>query len=167
MSFSTIANYGGKQANNTAYIKTFNLGVPQQLWTVFQLTDPDNALVIKPIEGLSNLYIPNNIYIGGSIITTSDMNIKENIKEIDEEETEKLMKLEGKKYNYKDDETNKSHYGFIAQEVEKYYPELVVEGIHNSEKVKCINYLEMIPLLVNKIKEMQKEIDNLKEHIGK
>jgi hypothetical protein len=76
-----------------------------------------------------------------------------------------------KKYTYKDDQKKKLHYGFIAQEVEEYFPALVntVSTTVNDEEVtiKSVNYLEMVPLLLLKIKDLQKQIDSLVAIIGK
>jgi hypothetical protein len=68
--------------------------------------------------------------------------------------------LQKKRFEFKKD--NKKHYGFIAQDIEKIYPELVN---NNEVGYKTVNYIELIPLLLSKIKDMQKEIDNLKEHL--
>ncbi len=50
--------------------------------------------------------------------------------------------------------------GFIAQELEKVFPEAVYTTI---EGTKAIAYGEIIPLLVEAIKEQQSEIDELKQ----
>ncbi|WP_455587060.1 tail fiber domain-containing protein [Bacteroides sp.] len=50
--------------------------------------------------------------------------------------------------------------GFIAQELEKIFPEAVYT---TTEGTKAIAYSEIIPLLVEAIKEQQKEIDELKQ----
>ena len=52
----------------------------------------------------------------------------------------------------------KPHYGLVASELKKILPELVYEG-QNGEL--CINYIEMIPLLVESIKELKTEITAL------
>jgi hypothetical protein len=46
-----------------------------------------------------------------------------------------------------------THYGFIANEIETEYPELIEikPDIKASCKIKSVNYLEIIPLLVHKI----------------
>ncbi len=50
---------------------------------------------------------------------------------------------------------------------EKEFPELVsIKPDKNLANIKAINYLEIIPLLVNKIQIMQKEIDELKEKMS-
>jgi hypothetical protein len=166
MSLSLIPNYGAKDANNTASVKTFNIGFPPQLWRPILLPSSSNIVVITPISGYSNLYIPGNIYVGDSIITISDISVKTNIEKIDDSDIDNIMKLEPKKYNLITNK-DKTHYGFIAQELEQIYPELVTNGILSTESneevsIKSVNYLEMIPLLVNKIQKMQKEIDELK-----
>ena len=52
----------------------------------------------------------------------------------------------------------KPHYGLVASELREVLPELVYEG-QNGEL--CINYIEMIPLLVESIKELKAEITAL------
>ena len=55
-------------------------------------------------------------------------------------------------------------YGYDARSL---YPELIeIKPDNNYSKIKAINYLEIIPLLVNKIQIMQKEIDELKEKMN-
>ena len=68
---------------------------------------------------------------------------------------------------FKSDVLKKTHYGFIAQEFEEHFPELVTAKVDKDiANLKAINYLEMIPLLVHQIQKMQKEIDDLKEQIN-
>ena len=52
----------------------------------------------------------------------------------------------------------KPHYGLVATELREVMPELVYEG-QNGEL--CINYIEMIPLLVESVKELKAEIATL------
>ena len=49
--------------------------------------------------------------------------------------------------------------GFIAQEVEKIIPELVKT---DSEGMKSVDYISVIPVLVEALKNQQKQIDELK-----
>ena len=51
------------------------------------------------------------------------------------------------------------HYGLIAQELKEEYPSLVYE---NEQGDLSINYIEMIPLLVQSIQELTVEINRLK-----
>ena len=52
----------------------------------------------------------------------------------------------------------------MAQDLEQYYPELVDTSDDN---IKSVNYVELIPLLIGKMKKMQLEIDNLKDMMSK
>jgi hypothetical protein len=54
----------------------------------------------------------------------------------------------------------------MADEIEKILPELV--SINTSKnKLKSIDYIGLIPVLVNAIVEQQKEIDQLKKEMKK
>jgi hypothetical protein len=71
-----------------------------------------------------------------------------------------ILKLNPKQYNYKED--SKLHYGLIAENVEKIYPNLVS---NQNDSGKSLNYLEIVPLLVNKIKDLQNQIKYLQNQI--
>lgn len=58
---------------------------------------------------------------------------------------------------------SKAHYGFVAQELREVYPDLVYE---NAQGELSINYIEMIPLLVQSIQELAMEVNNLKSNKG-
>jgi hypothetical protein len=88
------------------------------------------------------------------------------------------MKLKPSQFTFKSDKAKQVHYGFIAQEFEEHFPELVtikpISNLNpnmspsknpitaNSQNIKAINYLEILPLLVHKVQSMQQEIDDLK-----
>jgi hypothetical protein len=91
------------------------------------------------------------------------LDFKENIQNISQEKYNNLSKIEPKLYRFKDDSTKKEHYGVIAQELEPFFPELISE----KDSKKHVNYLELIPLLIGKMKLMQEEIDELKKIIKK
>ena len=50
--------------------------------------------------------------------------------------------------------------------LEKIFPELVTAH-HNEKKYKSIDYIGLIPVLMNALIEQQKEIDHLKKRIKK
>ncbi len=65
---------------------------------------------------------------------------------------------------YKEREfSDKKQFGFIAQEVEKVFPNLVKTD-ENGEK--AVNYIEIIPLLLEAYKHQQKEIEELRSLIN-
>jgi hypothetical protein len=160
------ANYNGKQPNNTAYIKNFVYGIPANLWKVLSYTKSDGTSesVITPSSpNFSNLYIPGDLFVDGNIVNPSDINLKQNIEAINIATTNKIMDLKPSSFTFKDDSSNNIHYGFVAQDLENEYPELIqTKPDSKYSKIKAINYLEIIPLLVNKIQLMQQEIDILK-----
>ena len=53
----------------------------------------------------------------------------------------------------------KQHYGLDAEQLSEVYPDLVYE---NEDGTKSINYVEMVPLLVQAIKELSSELTELK-----
>ena len=65
-------------------------------------------------------------------------------------------------FNFKSDESQKKHFGFIAQDMEKIFPDLVSD---EQMGYKTVNYIELIPLMLSKMKQMQTEIDSLKEKL--
>ena len=164
-----MANYGGRQPNSTAYIKNFVLGTPSALWVKVEYPT-SNGVTIEALTPSSitydNVVIPGDLYVNGSIINPSDVYLKENINNIDISLSNKLLNLKPSEFTFKADKTQKKHYGFIAQDFEIEYPELIAAKPDNNIKnLKSINYLEIIPLLVSKIQEMQREIDTLKKSI--
>jgi len=55
-----------------------------------------------------------------------------------------------------------THYGFVAQEVQKVLPNIVYE---NQDGYLSVNYIELIPLLIQSAKEFQIENKELKDRI--
>jgi hypothetical protein len=159
---STVANYGGKQPDNTQNIKQFVVGIGSQVLWVFKRLA--NGLIVQtPADRFKPVLINSDLYVNGSIYNPSDKNLKQNIEPITDDKSNSIINLEPVKFNYKDDKEQRKHLGFIAQDVEKIYPELVTGSLNN---VKSINYVEFIPLLVLKIQNQQKEIDELREQIN-
>ena len=91
--------------------------------------------------------------------TRSDIRIKSNIEELTSSELDKLNQLIPKSYNIKGDD--EKHFGFIAQDVEKQFPNLV--SIDN-EGMKSVNYLEIIPLLLHKINNLERKLEEIKNN---
>lgn len=88
--------------------------------------------------------------------STSDENLKANIQTV-ENPLETLQQLRGVTFDWKT--TNKPSVGVIAQEVEQILPQLVNEGEH-----KSVNYNGLIGVLIEAVKELQKEIEELKNN---
>jgi hypothetical protein len=155
----TVANYGGRQPSNLESIKQFVVGVDSYaVWVYKKL--PTGLSVQTPANNKYPLYINSDLYVTGSIFNTSDLLLKENIINLSETTTTTdLFNLNPVKYSFKSDINKKQHYGFIAQDVEKIFPELVKDSVLG---YKTVNYIELIPMIISKMKSMQNEIDELK-----
>jgi hypothetical protein len=95
--------------------------------------------------------------------TSSDMTLKENIINIPNP-LEKIAKIGGYMFDWKDhgyeDVHGKGHdTGIIAQEIEAILPEIVNT---RESGIKGVNYMKLIPLLIESIKELKTELDKLK-----
>ena len=88
--------------------------------------------------------------------STSDIALKENIHTV-YNALETVSALRGVSFDWK--ETGKGSYGVIAQELEEVLPELVKQG-----EVKSVNYNGIIGVLIEAIKELKKEIEDLKNN---
>ena len=120
-----------------------------------------NTLVARDISGdftagtitVTNLTASQTIQ-AQDFNSISDINLKENIHTI--ENSLKIVKnLRGVSFDWK--ENGKSAYGVIAQELEEILPDLV----KNSE-VKSVNYNGLIGVLIEAIKELKTEVEELK-----
>jgi hypothetical protein len=89
--------------------------------------------------------------------TTSDRRLKENIKTISSA-VEKIEKIDGVTFDWK--ESGKPSAGVIAQNIEEVFPELVI-----GEETKTVNYNGLIGVLIEAVKEQQKEIIALRNKI--
>lgn len=99
-----------------------------------------------------------NYYLG------SDIAFKENIKPL-ESSLNKVLRLNGVQYQLKEREkesADKFQIGFIAQEVEKIFPE-VVKTMHDG--TKAMSYINLTAVLVEAIKEQQVLIETLQKEV--
>lgn len=90
--------------------------------------------------------------------TTSDQNLKENIRPFDNP-IEAVKQINGVQFNWI--ETGKSSAGVIAQEVEAVLPDLVT---NKDEGYKAVNYMGIIGLLVETVKELENRIQQLEDN---
>ena len=96
-----------------------------------------------------------NLVCGGTITANSDEKLKKNVITI-ENALEKVLSLRGVEYDRIDSRDHQI--GVIAQEVEKVVPAVVY-----GDEIKSVAYGNLVGLLIEAIKEQQKEIDELKK----
>lgn len=97
------------------------------------------------------------VVTASNFICYSDKTLKTNVEALDES-LNKITQLNGVQFDWKD--TGVHSIGMIAQEVEDIIPE-IVSDIDNK---KTINYISLIPILVEAIKELKQEIELLKNN---
>jgi len=116
--------------------------------------NPSNAFIVN-YDGSATL--------SGDLTLNSDARLKSNIISLGST-LAKLLMIDGKSYTMKSNES-KSKIGLLAQDVQKAFPELV-KTTNNEDKTLSVNYQGLIPVLINAIKEQQKQIKELKKLIG-
>lgn len=90
---------------------------------------------------------------------SSDIRLKENIKKMSKA-LDKILKLNGYEYNWKD-YSEKKQIGLIAQEVKEVFPELVYGN--KDHEYLLVNYRCLVAPIIESIKELNNEIQTLKE----
>lgn len=126
-------------------------------------------------------YFVGNVYVSGSISQASDRAFKNDIQVLSKKEiVSKIMELKPSKYTYVQDKNMQFEdglqYGFVAQEMEEVFPDLVkdieqplFEEVENEEgekiqemtgtvKYKSVNYIGMIPILTKALQEHEEAL---------
>jgi hypothetical protein len=116
--------------------------------------------------GTYELYVQGEAYATGGW-TPSDLRFKDEIGGI-ENALDKVLGLRGVLFRWKTEEYGDrgfpegEHYGVIAQEAEKVLPEIVKIGPDGD---KAVAYSEIIPVLIESIRELKSENDDLKKRL--
>ena len=109
---------------------------------------------------------PNGVYIttgGTSWSANSDRRVKKNFLPISNA-LEKTLQLRGLMYHYKTDaDTDPRRVGVIAQDVQRVLPEAVTEH----DGILGVKYTDLIPLLIEAVKELKNVIDLKFESVRK
>lgn len=129
--------------------------------TSTQLTiDSNNNVGIGTTSPSYKLEVNGSISSNGTVYAThfdnvSDIKFKENVTEITSSK-DIICSLNPVSFNWKD--TGEKSFGLIAQEVEKILPEIVH---YKTDETKTVSYIQLIPFLIQIIKEQQKQIDDI------
>jgi hypothetical protein len=109
----------------------------------------------------------NGEAISHGAVTWSDERYKQDISQLDNA-LEVVSRLRGVTYNWRQADFPEMHFtegrqiGFIAQEVEKVYPDLVFT---DQSGYKAVSYEKVTPLLLEAIKDQQKQINELRSQV--
>ena len=93
----------------------------------------------------------------GNVTAYSDIKLKDNIETISNP-LDKINQINGVTFDRIDTPEIGRQSGVIAQEVEKVLPEVVQE---NEEGIKSVSYGNMVGLLIESIKELKRNVDDL------
>jgi hypothetical protein len=99
-----------------------------------------------------------NVVEAGTFNTTSDISLKENICTF-ENAMDVVASLRGVRFTWK--KNGIKTVGLIAQEVEKVLPELI--GTNADTGLKSVSYANMVAVLIEAVKELKAEIEELKK----
>ena len=110
-------------------------------------------------QGWGNNYISGTFTAGGDVVAFSDARVKENIRPIDNV-LDRICNSRGVLYDRTDNES-KDNIGFIAQELEENFPELVTTDGDR----KSVKYQNAAAVLFEAVKELKAENDTQKSEI--
>lgn len=116
------------------------------------------------MDSTGNATFSGNVVVGGNlmaatVITSSDRNLKTNIRPLSTCISD-IMKLEPQRFQWK--ATANSDIGFIAQDVQAVWPELVEVSPTGSIGIV---YTRLVPLLLEGIRELNDRVSALEAHL--
>jgi len=139
-----------------------NLNSTQFLRSDANDTYTGTLTVTGDINQDGNLAVDGALTVTGDITTaysSSDLRLKDNLKVIGNP-LEKIANISGYTFNYKD-KPRETIPGVVAQEVEKILPGVVFDHERDGETYKAVRYDQLIPLLLEGIKELTEKVNDL------
>ena len=130
---------------------------------------PANAKYAGYFNGTTKV---NGTLIADLIVVNGDTLVLDNVRSLSREPSNAIDLLHPISYSIKSDTTLRYdekaqqemrgvHYGLVAQDVQKVLPEIVYER----DGQKSINYIELIPLLIQRVQELSAEVEELKKQV--
>lgn len=154
LSISATPTFTANQSTNksiTLSVSSSSINTPSSL--VFR--DVSGNFTSNTINLDGDLVAVGNVS-GTNVTSTSDINLKKDVKKI-ENALEIISGIDGVSFKWKSN--NQTSFGVIAQELEKIIPEVVCE-INDK---KTVNYNALVGFLIESIKELKSEIEELKK----
>ncbi|MDP9196127.1 MAG: tail fiber domain-containing protein [Pseudomonadota bacterium] len=129
-------------------------------------SDQATAALVVGSRGMESAFFGGNVAIGGDLFvggtctrcSGSDINLKKDIRPI-ANALERLLEIKGVSYVWKKD--GKKGLGVIAQDVEKVFPELVVEN----EGIRYVSYDHLAGPLIEAIRKLKTDSDTLRREV--
>jgi hypothetical protein len=153
-SFSALGGF--VYASN--YLQTGNNLIYPASFSATQRLEVGNAAQNAWITGIS-IAPGGNVVVAGTLTESSSIRYKENVQTIIAPILPKLNNIRTVTYNKKD---NPKHieYGIIAEELNELFPEFVNKN--ESGEVESVNYSRLTVILIKAVKELQEEVEKLK-----
>ena len=122
------------------------------------LSPSDSNLMFQCVDagGTTRFSVANNGTLGG----TSDRKLKENIVNSPDKLTD-LCKIKIRDFNWKESREKTKQIGWIAQEVQEVFPEMIFEDSGNL----AVKHSEFVPILIKSVQEQQVIIEGLLKRI--
>jgi hypothetical protein len=152
---ATLATYSTGAGNSTNIGITDDTSTNATFYPVISSATTGN--VAQKVSSTKLTFNPSTgLLTSTDYNSSSDISLKENITPI-HDPLAVLERLNGFAFTWRD--TKEKSYGLSAQEVEQVLPEIVRD---RPDGVKGINYLNLIAFLVEAIKDLKQEIQELK-----
>ena len=120
-------------------------------WHLYSFTDGDLGLFES--DSLKGRF--DNV--SGMYMVTSDRRLKVKVREMGSV-LDQVMDLQPRRYRYRSEEGGKrDYYGFVAQEVEGVFPDLVAADPETG--IRAVSYTELVPVSLAAIQEQQLQIE--------
>ena len=135
------------------------------VWSWFRTggtTDTYCSIGFRP--WIKQVHINDSWHLYARTITNSSIKWKEHIKPINNA-LNKVLALRGVSFDWKKDHGGKHALGMIAEEAAKVIPEAVIIDKDPAGYSTGIDYTSVTAILIEAIKEQQKQIESLKEQI--
>jgi hypothetical protein len=121
--------------------------------TIGQWDSPD--MYVTRTSG--NTYIKGTLTVGSTITENSSLRYKENVETV-KYGLDKVLQMRGVTYDKKN--TGVKEIGVIAEEIYEVLPELVLKN--EEGEIDSVSYSRITAILIEAIKEQQKQIEELK-----
>ncbi|MBG8556332.1 tail fiber domain-containing protein [Hymenobacter guriensis] len=124
-------------------------------------TTATNRKVAVYAEG--GITITGNLTLQGVVSSSSDARLKTDVRPI-RNALAGVQALQGRRYRFRAGQGPQGEQvGFIAQELEQVYPELVST---DKDGLKAVNYAQLTPILVEALKEQQRQLEQLRTELS-
>lgn len=151
------------------FFSTDNLSQNQGQKPFFMVGSPTvNSIAGTPvafeIDQSGNAYILGELYTGGlvsegGLYVSSDLRLKSGVRQLSCTRTA-YNSIRPVKFSYTKDVSHKERFGFLAQDVQQVFPQLVRE---DAKGMLSVDYIGFIPLLWQTQSQLLEQVDRLKE----